>query len=264
MLLALLIYNEIYQISTTINLPESAEAFEVISNQINSFLSSLPGEPSVSETNLRDSFNEVLNRIPSLFIPVSNYLLNLTTHTIIFIILFSSVLSGYKTLIKYIIQASPLSKKSTERFLDGVWTTSQDVMKSTVLVGIIQGVLTFIALVVLQIDLAFFWSILTTVAAILPIGGGFILFPISLILLITGEITKAIILFIFTFILVNIIDSILRPTLLSDKSVLPQVVTLLGILGGIISFGIVGILIGPIILTVLKISIDLAAESEVY
>ena len=87
------------------------------------------------------------------------------------------------------------------------------------------------------------------ISALIPIvGTALIWMPGAIYLLIQGEILKGILLIVWGALVVSSIDNFIRPLFISGKAKLPILVILLGVLGGLFSFGFVGVVIGPIIL----------------
>lgn len=94
-----------------------------------------------------------------------------------------------------------------------------------------------------------FFGAMMAVSALIPIvGTALIWMPGALYLLIQGEILKGILLIVWGALVVSSIDNLIRPFFISGKANLPILVILLGVLGGLFSFGFVGIVIGPIVL----------------
>ncbi len=260
-LIVALIATQISTIVADIDLPDAEGVFQTISSSANSVLTTLPIQvDTVSPQEIKSATRNALTSLPQLVLPVSNFLISSVTHTILFLIVFGSVSQKYEQFINYIIKVSPLDEKHTQDYLEAIWNISKQVFKGTVLVGIIQGIIALIAFLILQVEYSFFWAVLTTITAILPVGAGFILFPLGLFYILTGEAVKGVIILALGFILVNLVDNILRPRLAAQNSVLPQAVILIGILGGLYMFGIAGVLIGPLVLTVTKVSLDMASK----
>jgi predicted PurR-regulated permease PerM len=94
-----------------------------------------------------------------------------------------------------------------------------------------------------------FFGAMMAASALIPIVGTAIIWvPGALYLLIQGEILKGIFLIVWGALVVSSIDNFIRPFFISGKAQLPILVILLGVLGGLFSFGFVGIVIGPIVL----------------
>lgn len=88
-----------------------------------------------------------------------------------------------------------------------------------------------------------------SVAALIPVvGTALIWFPGAIYLFIQGEMLMGTVLVLWGALVVSTIDNLIRPFFISGKAKLSILVIALGVLGGLFSFGFVGIVIGPIIL----------------
>ena len=101
--------------------------------------------------------------------------------------------------------------------------------------------------------LIFLFSVLATIAAVLPIIGPFLVWlPIVIYLLMSGNAFSAIGVLIFGIIASNI-DNVLRPLFISKMTRISSAVILVGMVGGLFLFGILGLILGPLILSYLLI-----------
>jgi predicted PurR-regulated permease PerM len=89
---------------------------------------------------------------------------------------------------------------------------------------------------------------LAGIISIVPAGAVVVYVPASLYLLAVGHPVAALLLAAYCFIVVGGADSILRPWLISRGASLSYAVTLIGVLGGAITFGALGIFLGPVLL----------------
>jgi predicted PurR-regulated permease PerM len=80
--------------------------------------------------------------------------------------------------------------------------------------------------------------------------------PVSIFLLSTGQIFQGVFLAIYGLLVVSTIDNLIRPYIISKRSNLSVPVSIIGIIGGIMFFGITGIVLGPLILAYALIIID--------
>ncbi len=92
---------------------------------------------------------------------------------------------------------------------------------------------------------------LTAVAAIIPMGAPVILAVACLLVLAAGSTTAAIVLFAVGMILIFAADHAIRPVLIGGATQLPFLWVLLGILGGVETFGLIGLFVGPAIMAAL-------------
>ena len=92
------------------------------------------------------------------------------------------------------------------------------------------------------------WGTMMMVFSLIPgAGTGIVWVPACIILLIMGKSVTALILAIFMAGVVGSIDNILRPRLVGRDTQMHEILILLSTLGGIVLFGVVGFIIGPIV-----------------
>ena len=96
--------------------------------------------------------------------------------------------------------------------------------------------------------IASFLGLMTFFLSFVPNGPPFIWVPAAFWLYSEGQVTQSIFLGLWGLIAVSGIDNVLRPYFISLRGNLPFLLTLLGIIGGIIAFGFIGIFIGPTLL----------------
>ncbi|NMC74521.1 MAG: AI-2E family transporter [Geobacteraceae bacterium] len=99
---------------------------------------------------------------------------------------------------------------------------------------------------------------LMAVAALIPVvGTALIWFPGALYLFLQGEVLKGVFLMVWGALVVGMIDNLIRPVFISGKAHLPILVIAVGVLGGVFSFGPLGVVAGPIILAVFLAFFDI-------
>ena len=132
------------------------------------------------------------------------------------------------------------------------------------LVALIQGTLGGIGFFLFGISSPIFWGAAMALLALIPfLGTGVIWVPASLIIILNGVfqdsnilIAKGIGLFVYCFIFVSSLDNFLKPKLMGEKAKVHPAVVLLGIFGGLFLFGPVGVLLGPLIVSLLLVLIS--------
>ena len=135
-------------------------------------------------------------------------------------------------------------RQMTSRFM----SVTRATVKGTIIIGIIQGCLAGLAFRVVGIPDALFWSLVMVVLSILPaIGGALVWIPACIILAASGEVLKAVLLAAFCALIVGSVDNLLRPRLVGRDTKMHDLMILFSTLGGILAFGPVGFIIGPIL-----------------
>ena len=151
-------------------------------------------------------------------------------------------------LLNRILYYLPLEESDELRMLDRFTSVTRATLKGTAVIGILQGGLAGLAFAVVGIPSAVFWGTIMVVLSVIPgIGTGFVWVPAAIILAATGHMGQAIGLAVFCGLVVGSLDNFLRPRLVGKDTQLPDLLIFLGTLGGIFFFGVLGIIIGPIV-----------------
>jgi predicted PurR-regulated permease PerM len=121
-------------------------------------------------------------------------------------------------------------------------------VKGTLVIGIIQGALAGFAFWVAGIDGSAFWGTIMAILSIVPgIGAALIWVPAVIYLMVTGQLLAGMLLFAWCAAVVGTIDNILRPILVGKDAKMPDLLILVGTLGGLFLFGPIGFIVGPIV-----------------
>ena len=203
--------------------------------------------------------NLILTKAGELVGHISGFLINrlrtVTLGTVNFIFMlfimlytmFFFLMDGDK-LINKILYYLPLEDEDERRMLNKFTSVTRATLKGTAVIGILQGGLAGAAFAVVGIDSAVFWGTIMAVLSFIPgIGTALVWGPAVIILAATGHLAKAIGLGVFCAAVVGSVDNLLRPILVGRDTQMHELMILFGTLGGIIMFGVVGIIIGPII-----------------
>lgn len=146
----------------------------------------------------------------------------------------------------------PLSEEDRDEVMSRGLMVTRASLKGILIVGLAEGVLVGLALWVTGIEGSAFWgSVVFLLAAIPGLGASLIWLPAAAYLLFTGSTGMGIGLLIWGVLVVGMVDNILRPWVVGNDAKLPDLVILISIFGGIVSFGPIGIIIGPVIAALL-------------
>jgi predicted PurR-regulated permease PerM len=119
---------------------------------------------------------------------------------------------------------------------------------ATFLVAIIQGTLGGITFAILGLGAPIFWSVMMTFFALLPLGAGVIWLPFAGWLILTGHIGRGIALIAIGTGVIGLVDNFLRPIFLSGRTQMNGLLVFISLLGGIAAFGLLGLVLGPVIM----------------
>jgi predicted PurR-regulated permease PerM len=140
----------------------------------------------------------------------------------------------------------------------GAMTTAM--VKGQFVIAILQGIVDAALMWVVGIDYFIFWFVIITFLSIIPLGGGIIVIPAGIIMILTGNIWQGIVLIAGHILIVTNIDNVLRPKFVPHKARLDAALTILGVFAGIAMFGFLGIIIGPVVMIVITTTIQIFAS----
>lgn len=163
-------------------------------------------------------------------------------------VLFFFVRDGHLMLTR-IVALVPFSPARTSRLMAHMGLVMRDVVFGSALTALVQGVLTGAALAMLGIDAPVVLGALAALLALLPVGGPSLVWGPAVIALAIGDRwLAALFLAGWGLLLVATIDNVLRPLLVSRHGRVGTLAVFIGVIGGGAAFGLVGLLIGPVIL----------------
>ncbi|EKD78882.1 MAG: permease [uncultured bacterium] len=149
--------------------------------------------------------------------------------------------------LKKLMHLLPLGDVYEERLYHRFVSTTRATLKGTVLIGAIQGTIGGLALVITGVPAAVFWGVIMVVLSIIPgVGASIVLIPTIVVLAIIGQWWQAVIVLI-ALIIASVIDNFLRGPLVGKDTQMHPLFIFFATLGGLLAFGISGVVIGPVI-----------------
>jgi predicted PurR-regulated permease PerM len=143
----------------------------------------------------------------------------------------------------------PLNKAQQTILAKQFTDMTDSLIYGTIILGVLQGIFAGIGFLLFDIPNALTLTIFAIILGVLPIFGPIMLWvPIAIVMLASGNYTLGIGYAIYNSIFTSGMETVLRPYIISQKTDLPQVMVLIGMIGGIFVFGVFGLLIGPLIL----------------
>jgi len=171
------------------------------------------------------------------------------------------LLVNSKNVINTLRNYFPLSYGNSRILLEEIGKDTKSLIFGQLLIAVIQGSLGAVGFYICGIRGAIFWGLVMSLLSFIPVlGSSIIWFPATIILLVQGEYFNGIGLMLWGFLIVSTSDNIIRPKLTSSLGKIHPVTVLLGVFIGIKEWGLIGIVIGPIIISVLIILIKMFRE----
>jgi predicted PurR-regulated permease PerM len=115
----------------------------------------------------------------------------------------------------------------------------------------VQGLLGGLAFWLLGLHAPVVWGTIMAFFALIPVAGAWVIWaPVAAWLIVTGDVTRGIILIVIGVGLVGMADNVLRPLLLSGRAAMNALVMFVALLGGVAAFGLIGLVFGPVVVAV--------------
>jgi predicted PurR-regulated permease PerM len=151
-------------------------------------------------------------------------------------------------LLEGLVRALPLGDERERHLLERFAAVSRATIKGTLVVGIAQGTIGGIAFAILGIGAPVLWGVVMALLSILPaVGPALVWVPAAVVLIANGQLVAGIALILIGVFVIGLVDNLLRPVLVGRDTRMPDYLILLSTLGGLVGFGLAGIIIGPII-----------------
>ena len=164
-------------------------------------------------------------------------------------------------LLDCVVRLVPMEAQRRGDLLHLIGNTTRAVVYGTGLTALAQGALVGIGFAIAGLPSAVVFGVLAAVLALLPVGGAALVWvPGVLLLAANSEWGWAIFMLIWG-VGVSVSDNLLRPLLISSQAQVSMLAVFVGVIGGISAFGIIGIIIGPVLLTVLVTLLRFLADT---
>lgn len=145
---------------------------------------------------------------------------------------------------------SPLSPDQEKRVIEHLSATSRGALLGVLFVPLAQGLVAMLGYWIFGVPNALLWGSITVLACLIPLLGAPIVWvPIGIFLFFNGPSWKAIGLLVYGAAVISSIDNILKPMLLSGAARVHPLLGFLSVIGGVLAFGPAGLLVGPIVLS---------------
>ncbi|MEK6757953.1 MAG: AI-2E family transporter [Nanoarchaeota archaeon] len=201
----------------------------------------------------------------SLMNSVSQIILNFPTISLHFLVIFFTfyfTLRDKQKLVEYIQSLLPFSKDVEKKLFDHSKDITQAVLYGQIVIGLLQGIIAGLGFFIFRAPNALTLTLLAGLAGIFPIVGTAVIWlPISIYFFVAGNSFAAFGILIFG-IISSTIDNLLRPIIVSKRTKIPTSLVVIGMVGGLFLFGIIGLIIGPLILAYLLVVMELYRRKD--
>ncbi len=175
---------------------------------------------------------------------------------------FYFVLKDKEQLFLYARSLMPFSNEVEKKIVSSTKAITISVIYGQVIIGVIQGIIAGTGFFIFKVPNALLLTFIAALAGIFPIIGTVIIWvPVSIYLLLTGNIFAAIGVAIFG-VISSTVDNFLRPIIVSRRSKIHPAILLIGMIGGLFMFGFLGFILGPLIIAYFMIFLDIYRDKK--
>lgn len=216
------------------------------------------------QTLIGKAFTAFLNTMTNFLVNLPSLLLQFA----VFIFTFYFAIRDSDKLKEYFAKLSPFSESTEKKLMAEFRGITNSIIYGHVLVGALQGILLGIGLFALGIPKALALTVVAIIVSIIPVLGSWIVWlPLSIFLIMSGQTSSGLFMFLYGLLFVSTIDNILKPLFISKNSNLNVALSVIGTIGGLYYFGIIGLVLGPLIIAYIMIIFDFYKQgklSEVF
>jgi len=269
-LLVILTLSEVSKFTTSniLNLNELQSSINSLIDGINNFFKSLNLSMTISRLNSDQLIESIAVSVQNQLLPFVQQILSLSGEILFSLFLLILCLIYffpiYENLPTIFSRISPLDGDLDAILFRNFKTTTKAVIKGSFFVAIIQATAVLIPLLILNVGAPILLWVVMVILSILPIGSGLVWGPLGIFMIIQGiqtgnpaQVLIAISLMIYSAVIINVIDTTLRPRIMKKSVNIHPLVTIFSVLGGIYYFGPLGILYGPLIIVFFVSIVDI-------
>jgi predicted PurR-regulated permease PerM len=256
------IYSEIQSLYATLTDESSRSQVIIALNSLSQYFSDtvfgvLPPH-SFDSLNVTDYLKSGLEWVFANLDTIFTGLAKVGGYALVFLLALFYFLRDGAALIKRFISWSPPLEQNEQYIVRTFKKAINSVFAGALVVSVLEGVSTGLALYAFGVPAPALWGTAAAVASLVPgFGASLVIIPAILYLVISGNYTYAVCILIWGYAAIILIDHTLGPMLVNKGVQIHPFLILLSVLGGILTFGIIGFVMGPLILVFLFALLDI-------
>jgi predicted PurR-regulated permease PerM len=252
----------------TLVIKEALNLYDTASNQsdqinttIQQALQWIKHNPYTAQYNIDQNF--ITQKVIELYQSITTFLLDsaktITQNSIVFAIMFFIMfyalfffLRDGEKLLKALMHLCPLGDRYEKILYNKFTSTVRATIKGSLIIGLIQGGLGWAMFAIAGVQGALIWGLAMVLLSTIPgLGSYFVWLPAAIVMLVTDHVATGVGMILFGSLVIGTVDNIVRPILVGKDSELHPLLVLFSTLGGIVTFGLSGFIIGPVIASLL-------------
>ena len=166
-------------------------------------------------------------------------------------------------LVTRVVDLMPFERARSDAMLARIRDVIYASVYGVLVIAFIQGALCALMFWILGIPSAALWGMVTVLTSVLPlVGSAAVWVPGTIYLVTIGRWPEAIVLGVWGGLVVGSVDNFIRPRLVGERVGLSELVTFFALLGGLRVFGLVGVVMGPLLFAVTASILDVLSDGE--
>jgi predicted PurR-regulated permease PerM len=146
------------------------------------------------------------------------------------------------------VRLVPLDQRYTQAFSREFTDVAHAIVYGNTVTALVQGAIGLVGLLIAGVPHAGVWGAAMVIAALIPVvGTGLVWVPISGLLILSGKVGEGLFLAAWGALVVGMVDNFIRPRLCGSRMALHPLLVFLSMFGGVAVFGMMGMLVGPLI-----------------
>ncbi len=228
--------------------------------------------PSASEKFLSQATLTLSNLVNTITLYVSksmfDFILNVPSLLVDFFVLafvFFYSLRDSDKLKEFAKSVSPLSKANERVLVKQFKDMTDTIIYGQIIIGIVQGICAGVGFALFGIKSSLILTLLAILFSIIPFVGPSIVWgPVNIYLFASGKIGLGVAYLMYNILVVSVIDNVIRSHLISKKTNISPAIIIVGMIGGVYLFNIIGLILGPLILAYLITLLESFRDKTVY
>lgn len=182
--------------------------------------------------------------------------------TVMLVLFLFYFLSQAEQVVRGLRQLSPLRRSQEQELTERLKTVTRSILVGGAAAGLSQGLATMLGLWLVGID-PLFWGFVALLASLIPVVGTTLIHvPAIVYLLSLGAMGKAVFLTLWWLVVVSTVDNVVRPFFIREGAQLPLLLIFVAIVGGVLLFGPLGLIYGPVSMSLCLVVFQLFVEAQ--
>lgn len=229
---------------------------------LQAIVAKIPFDPQELKTSLVGAAGGVGKGILSIGRGFAGQMTSFLAQVVMLLLFLFYFLAEAERVVKGLRRLSPLRRCQEHELAERLKMVTRSILAGGVAAGLSQGLATAVGLWIVGVD-ALFWGMVAIVASLVPIIGlALIHIPFVLYLFVQGSNGKAVFLLCWWLLVVSTVDNVVRPFFISGSAQLPLLMIFVSIVGGVLLFGPLGIIYGPVTMSLCLVIFQVFIEAQ--